>query len=58
MPCFWWDNGAFMSGETFGLFDRYNNVPRYKVLTKAMMNGADGITGVDYSTGTAESDAA
>lgn len=58
VPCFWWDNGAFMSGETFGLFDRYNNVPRYKVLTKAMMNGADGITGVDYSTGTAESDAA
>lgn len=58
VPCFWWDNGAFMSGETFGLFDRYNNVPRYEVLIKAMMNGADGITGVDYSTGTAESDAA
>lgn len=58
VPCFWWDNGAFMSGETFGLFDRYNNIPRYEVLTKAMMNGADGITGVDYSTGTAESDAA
>lgn len=48
IPCFWWDNGAFMSGETFGLFDRYNNVPRYELLIKAMMNGADGITGTDY----------
>ncbi len=56
IPCFWWDNGAFMSGETFGLFDRYNNVPRYELLVKAMMNGADGITGTDYFT-TAESTA-
>lgn len=48
IPCFWWDNGAFMSGETFGLFDRYNNVPRYEMLVKAMMNGADGITGTDW----------
>ncbi len=22
VPCFWWDNGAFFSGETFGLLDR------------------------------------
>ena len=49
VPCFWWDNGAFISGETFGLFDRYNNVPKYQTLIKAMMNGADGITGTDYS---------
>lgn len=48
IPCFWWDNGAFMSGETFGLFDRYNNVPKYEMLVKAMMNGADGITGTDW----------
>ncbi len=48
IPCFWWDNGAFMSGETFGLFDRYNNIPRYEMLVKAMMNGADGITGTDW----------
>lgn len=61
IPCFWWDNGAFMSGETFGLFDRYNNVPRYELLVKAMMNGADGITGTDYfstAEGTSESSAA
>lgn len=48
IPCFWWDNGAFMSGEALGLFDRYNKVPRYTLLLQAMMNGADGITGTDY----------
>ncbi len=48
IPCFWWDNGAFMSGETFGLFDRYNNVPRYNLLVQGIMNGVNGITGVDY----------
>ena len=48
IPCFWWDNGAFMSGETFGLFDRYSNVPRYNLLGPGIMNGVNGITGVDY----------
>ena len=48
IPCFWWDNGAFMSGETFGLFDRYNNVPRYNLLVQGIMNGVNGVTGVDY----------
>lgn len=48
IPCFWWDNGSFMSGETFGLFDRYNNVPRYNLLVQGIMNGVNGVTGVDY----------
>lgn len=48
IPCFWWDNGAFMSGETFGLFDRYTNVPRYNLLVQGIMNGVNGVTGVDY----------
>ncbi len=48
IPCFWWDNGSFMSGETFGLFDRYSNVPRYNLLVQGIMNGVNGITGVDY----------
>ena len=42
VPCFWWDNGAFTSGETFGLFDRYANTVRYPVLLEAMMKGASG----------------
>ncbi len=42
IPCFWWDNGAFNSGETFGLFERYNNVVKYPVLIEAMMKGASG----------------
>lgn len=48
IPCFWWDNGSFMSGETFGLFDRYSNVPRYNLLVQGIMNGVNGVTGVDY----------
>ncbi len=58
IPCFWWDNGSFMSGETFGLFDRYNNIPKYTLLVQGMMNGADGITGVDYSVTAGTSDTA
>lgn len=42
IPCFWWDNGAFLSGETFGLFDRQLNQVRYPALLEGMMNGAYG----------------
>ena len=42
VPCFWWDNGAFNSGETFGLFERLTNQVRYPVLLDAMMKGASG----------------
>lgn len=42
VPCFWWDNGSFYSGETFGLFDRHTNEVKYPVLLEAMMKGASG----------------
>ncbi len=42
IPCFWWDNGAFLSGETFGLFDRQTNTVKYPALLEAMMKGASG----------------
>ena len=42
VPCFWWDNGSFYSGETFGLFDRRTNEVKYPVLLEAMMKGASG----------------
>ena len=42
IPCFWWDNGAFLSGETFGLFDRNLNTVRYPILLEGMMKGASG----------------
>lgn len=42
VPCFWWDNGAFYSGETFGLFERFSNIVKYPVLLEAMMKGASG----------------
>ena len=44
IPCFWWDNGAFLSGETFGLFDRQLNQVRYPLLLEGMMKGASGET--------------
>ncbi|MBP0982934.1 MAG: glycoside hydrolase family 5 protein [Oscillospiraceae bacterium] len=47
IPCFWWDNGAFYSGETFGLFDRRTNEIKYPVLLEAMMRGASGESAAD-----------
>lgn len=47
IPCFWWDNGAFFSGETFGLFDRRTNEVKYPVLLEAMMRGASGESAAD-----------
>ncbi len=35
VPCFVWDNGAFTSGETFGLFDRHTYEIKYPELVKA-----------------------
>lgn len=49
IPCFWWDNGAFYSGETFGLFDRRTNEIKYPVLLEAMMRGASGASPADAS---------
>ena len=49
IPCFWWDNGAFYSGETFGLFDRRTNEVKYPVLLEAMMRGASGASPADAS---------
>lgn len=46
IPCFWWDNGAFLSGETFGLMKRgilYGNEWRYPELMEGIMKGA-GVT--------------
>lgn len=42
IPCFWWDNGAFLSGETFGLFDRHLNEVKYPALLEGIMKGASG----------------
>lgn len=44
IPCFWWDNGAFTSGETFGLFDRRTNEVKYPDLLAGMMRGVNGQT--------------
>lgn len=40
VPCFLWDNGAFYSGETFGLLDRYSVTWRYPDLMAGIMEGA------------------
>ena len=40
IPCFLWDNGAFYSGETFGLLNRYSNTWRYPDLMAGIMEGA------------------
>lgn len=39
IPCFWWDNGAFVSGETFGLMDRRNCEWRHPEVVEAIMKG-------------------
>ena len=36
VPCFWWDNNAFVSGETFGLLDRKTLEWRYPEIIDAM----------------------
>ena len=42
VPCFWWDNGSFYSGETFGLFNRNTNEVKYPAMLEALMRGASG----------------
>ena len=37
IPCVWWDNNAFVSGEAFGLFDRTTFEWRYPGIMSAMM---------------------
>lgn len=46
IPCFWWDNGAFTSGETFGIFDRRTNEAKFPELLAGMMRGVSGQTAV------------
>lgn len=41
VPCFLWDNGAFLGGETFGLINRHTNEWKYPDLMAAIMKGAD-----------------
>ena len=41
IPCFWWDNGAFFSGETFGLLNRYSCEWDSPEVVEAIMRGAD-----------------
>lgn len=45
IPCFLWDNGAFYSGETFGLLDRYTNTWKYPDLMAGIMEGAGAVDG-------------
>ncbi|MBQ4363047.1 MAG: glycoside hydrolase family 5 protein [Oscillospiraceae bacterium] len=37
VPCVWWDNNAFVSGEAFGLIDRRTFEWRYPAIIEAMM---------------------
>ncbi len=41
VPCFIWDNGAFTSGETFGLFDRRTYEVKYPELVRAYTESAE-----------------
>ncbi len=41
VPCFWWDNGSFVSGETFGLLNRYSCEFEAPEVVEAIMRGAD-----------------
>lgn len=40
IPCFWWDNGSFTSGETFGMLKRSILEWRYPEVLDAVMRGA------------------
>ncbi|MBQ5312224.1 MAG: glycoside hydrolase family 5 protein [Oscillospiraceae bacterium] len=42
IPCVWWDNNAFVSGEAFGLFDRRTFEWRYPSINKALNDARDG----------------
>ena len=41
IPCIWWDNNAFVSGEAFGLFDRRTYEWRYPSINKALNEARD-----------------
>lgn len=42
IPCFWWDNGAFVgSGELFGLIDRNSCTWKYPEVVDALMKGLE-----------------
>ncbi len=41
IPCFWWDNHAFFSGETFGLLHRSSGEWSAPEVVDAIMRGAD-----------------
>ncbi len=41
IPCFWWDNGAFTSGEKFGLFNRYSYECAFPLVLEGIMKGAE-----------------
>lgn len=43
VPCFWWDNGAYISGEKFGLINRRTYEWRYPLVIEGIMKGA-GVT--------------
>ncbi len=45
VPCFWWDNNAFESGEKFGLFDRTTKEVRFPEIIEALMKGTESRAG-------------
>lgn len=40
IPCFWWDNGSFYSGETFGMLKRSTLQWQYPEVLDGVMRGA------------------
>lgn len=42
IPCFVWDNSAFYSGETFGIFDRSTGECKYPDYVTGLVKGAEG----------------
>lgn len=41
IPCVWWDNNAFVTGETFGLLNRAELTWRYPEIIEALMKGVE-----------------
>ncbi len=41
VPCVWWDNNAYVSGEAFGLFDRTTFEWRYPAINQAMKDALE-----------------
>jgi endoglucanase len=41
IPCFWWDNGAVDSGETFGLLNRNTNSFVFPAIVDALKKGTE-----------------